>query len=131
MTLTDEPKARREAMTIPYMRLLPLEGLGAAALAFEYGAKKYEDRNWELGFPWQQIIDSLRRHLDDFERGTDIDEKSGLPHTAFIAANSLMLATHTIRQIGDDNRCQAMKDCLSAKDVALWIDKQLKNGKYE
>jgi len=60
--------ALREALGVPYMRQLPLESLAAGAAALEYGAIKYAHRNWEKGLPWQQMIDSLKRHIDDFER---------------------------------------------------------------
>ena len=66
--------AQREALGVPYMRQLPLEGLAAGAAALEYGAMKYADRNWEKGLPWQQMIDSLKRHIDDFERRNDYDD---------------------------------------------------------
>jgi len=70
---TSETGAMREALGKNYMRQVPLEASIAAAAAFEYGAEKYDFRNWEKGLPWQQMIDSLKRHVDDFERREEFD----------------------------------------------------------
>ena len=46
-----------------------------------YGAWKYADRNWEKGQPLMEgPLSSLRRHLDAWEMGEEIDPDSGLPH---------------------------------------------------
>jgi len=121
--------ALREALGTPYMRQVPLEGIAAGAAALEYGALKYADRNWEKGLPWQQMIDSLKRHIDDFERRKDYDDGptgSGLPHVCMIMAGALMLSTSVMRDIGEDDRMPALKDdAMSAKDCAKWIETQL------
>ena len=120
----------REALGLPYLRHLPLEALAAAAASFEYGANKYEARNWEKapGLPYQQMIDSLRRHLDDFERGVEVDE-SGLHQTCMIMASAMMLCASVVRGIGIDDRTKLLPDskAMSAKDCAKWIESQLKN----
>lgn len=44
------------------------------AHTLEFGAIKYGDRNWEKGWPVMRIIDSLKRHLAQYEMGeTDED----------------------------------------------------------
>lgn len=125
--------AMREALGAPYMRQLPLEALAAAAASLEYGAKKYEHRNWEKGLPWQQMIDSLKRHVDDFERGIDFDsgsDGSDLHQVCMITASAMMLAASVIRNIGVDDRMPAVADsCLSAKECANWMKKQLENAR--
>ena len=122
--------AQREALGVPYMRQLPLEGLAAGAAALEYGAMKYEDRNWEKGLPWQQMIDSLKRHIDDFERRNDYDDGpsgSGLHHVCMIMAGALMLSSSVIRGIGEDDRMPELDGgALTAKDCAKFISDQLK-----
>ena len=124
--------ALREALGVPYMRQLPLEGLAAGAAALEYGAMKYADRNWEKGLPWQQMIDSLKRHIDDFERRKDFDDGpsgSGLPHVCMIMAGALMLSSSVIRGIGEDDRMAETSDrAFCAKDCAKWINEQLKRA---
>ena len=122
--------AQREALGVPYMRQLPLEGLAAGAAALEYGAMKYADRNWEKGLPWQQMIDSLKRHIDDFERRNDYDDGpsgSGLHHVCMIMAGALMLSSSVIRGIGEDDRMPELDGgALTAKDCAKFIRDQLK-----
>ncbi len=122
--------AQREALGVPYMRQLPLEGLAAGAAALEYGAMKYADRNWEKGLPWQQMIDSLKRHIDDFERKNDYDNGptgSGLHHVCMIMAGALMLSSSVIRGIGEDDRMPELDGgALTAKDCAKFISDQLK-----
>lgn len=121
--------AVRESLGVPYFRQLPLEALAAGAASLEYGAKKYSDRNWEMGLPWQQMIDSLRRHLDDFERRHDRDDGdggSGLHQVCMIMASAMMLSASVIREIGVDDRMIGVDDkSLSAKDCAKWIQHEL------
>ena len=107
-----ESGAQREALGVPYMRQLPMEGLAAGAAALEYGAMKYEDRNWEKGLPW---------HYDNGPTG------SGLHHVCMIMAGSLMLSSSVIRGIGVDDRMPELDGgALSAKDCAKFISDQLK-----
>lgn len=121
--------AMREALGVPYFRQLPLEALAAGAAALEYGAKKYAPRNWEKGLPWQQMIDSLKRHIDDFERGHDYDDGadgSNLPQICLIMASAMMLSASVIRGIGEDNRLpQPADNALTAKECAKWMKEQL------
>jgi hypothetical protein len=121
--------ALREALGVPYFRQVPLEAVAAGATSLEYGAIKYANRNWEKGLPWQQMIDSLRRHLDDFERRSDYDDGengSGLHQVCMIMASAMMLSASVIRGIGEDDRMDAPdEEALSAKDCAKWMKEQL------
>jgi len=121
--------AVREALGVPYTRHLPLEALAAAAASFEYGAQKYADRNWEKGLPWQQMIDSLKRHVEDFERGKDYDDAedgSGLHQVCMIMASAMMLTASVIREIGEDDRLPAPDEkAMTAKECAKYIHEQL------
>lgn len=125
--------AIRESLSQQYMRYLPLEGLAAGSVAFEYGGIKYDSRNWERGLPLQQQINSLKRHVDDFERRHDMDNGpggSGLPHICMIVANALMLATSVIRGIGEDDRLEQIADIpiFTGKDCSKWIEETLQNS---
>lgn len=117
--------AQREAMGLPYMRQVPLEAVAAGATALEYGANKYSNRNWEKGLPYQQMIDSLRRHLDDFERREEYDDDEGgsnLPHVCLIMSSAMMLTASVIRGIGEDDRLPPTDEhALSPKEVAKWM----------
>lgn len=121
--------AAREALNVPYMRQVPLEAIAAGAAALEYGAEKYADRNWEKGLPWQQMIDSLKRHIDDFERRRDYDDGdngSGMHQVCMIMASAMMLSASVIREIGEDNRLvEPAENAFTGKQSAKFIRKQL------
>lgn len=127
--------AMREALGVPYFRQVPLEAVAAGATSLEYGALKYAHRNWEKGLPWQQMIDSLKRHIDDFERGHDFDDGengSGLHQVCMIMASAMMLSTSVIRGIGEDDRMPPTSDeALSAKECAKWMKMQLENSRIK
>ena len=122
--------AMREALGVPYFRQVPLEAVAAGATSLEYGAMKYDNRNWEKGLPWQQMIDSLKRHIDDFERGCDYDDGddgSGLHQVCMIMASAMMLSASVIRGVGEDDRMPATgEEALSAKQCAKCMQNQLK-----
>lgn len=121
--------AMREAIGVPYFRQVPLEAVACGAAALEYGAKKYSNRNWEKGLPYQQMIDSLKRHIEDFERGRDYDDGeggSGLPHVCLIMSSAMMLTASVVRGIGEDDRLPPVaEEALTAKECAKWIQKTL------
>lgn len=125
--------AVREGLGVPYTRHVPLEAIAAAAASFEYGAKKYADRNWEKGLPWQQMIDSLKRHIEDFERGSDYDngeDGSDLHQVCMIMASAMMLSASVIRGIGVDDRLPAVdKNAYTSKQCAKFIRAQLENAR--
>jgi hypothetical protein len=127
-----ETGAMRECIGVPYFRQLPLEALAAGAAALEYGANKYDNRNWEKGLPWQQMIDSLKRHIEDFERGRENDDAeggSGLPHVALIMSSAIMLSASVIRGIGQDDRLPPVdENAMTAKEAAKWIQTQLETA---
>jgi len=56
------------------------------------GAKKYAERNWELGMPQSRVLASLMRHVCAYMAGrTDED------HLAAIAFNVMMLISQEER----------------------------------
>jgi hypothetical protein len=78
------------------------------------------------------MIDSLKRHIDDFERRKDYDDGptgSGLPHICMIMAGALMLSSSVIRGVGEDDRMPAPDDeAFDAKDCAKWIRMQMERS---
>lgn len=118
----------REHLGKQYTRLVPIEAIAAAAASFEYGAQKYSLRNWEKGLSWQTMIDSLKRHIEDFELGKDYDDgKDGshLPHVCMIMASACMLTASYMRKIGNDDRIKGTKEQLSSKTCLLWMYDEL------
>ena len=49
---------------------IAMEGL---ARILTFGAKKYAAHNWRKGMDWSRCIGSLKRHLNEFEKGNDYD----------------------------------------------------------
>jgi len=121
--------AMRESLGVPYFRQVPLEAVAAGAAALEYGAKKYAHRNWEKGLPHQQMIDSLKRHIDDYERGHDHDDGPGgsnMHQVCMIMASAMMLTASVIRGIGEDDRMPpTSSEALTAKQCGKWMNAQL------
>ena len=74
----------------PPMELVPQELSRACARAMGYGAEKYAPNNWRRGIRWGEVFGALKRHLDAWNEGEDIDSKedggSGLNHLDHAAA---------------------------------------------
>lgn len=128
-----ETGALRESLGVPYFRQVPLEAIAAGAASLEYGAQKYDNRNWEKGLPWQQMIDSLKRHIDDFERGKNYDDGedgSELHQVCMIMASAMMLSASVIRGIGEDDRLPPVdENAMTSKECAKWIREQLESSR--
>ena len=83
--------------------LIPARPLFYLAKVYTFGAKKYEDRNWEKGMKWGKIFGAIQRHLWKFWMGEDLDDETGLPHLAHAAWGCLTLLEyyHTHSQLDD------------------------------
>lgn len=81
--------------------LIPVRPLWMLAELYGRGAAKYEERNWERGYPWHLSFEAAQRHMWEFWGGADLDahldscpadctSHTGLPHP--IAAIFHMMA---------------------------------------
>lgn len=86
------------------MSLVPTSLIRYTAAGLTYGAIKYEKDNWRKGFAYRDLLDSLKRHLSDFEDGKDFDEESGLPSLSLVATNLAFLIEHWDKSLGQDDR---------------------------
>lgn len=84
--------------------LIPPEVIYYLSAVFTEGGLKYGFRNWESGFKFSVLLNSLERHLLAFKSGEDIDEESGLPHLAHLLCNASMLLSHYHKKVGVDDR---------------------------
>ena len=76
----------------PKWSLVPQSSLIPMVRVLEFGAKKYGDYNWTKGLSIRETCESLKRHLDAFMEGEDIDTESKLSHIGHIQANSMFLS---------------------------------------
>ena len=86
------------------VNLVPYELQVMAALGLNYGADKYEPRNFEKGLSALDLTESIRRHNDAFQQGEDIDADSGLPHIALIASSVAMLCHNWMQGVMVEDR---------------------------
>ena len=68
------------------------------------GAAKYDRYNYLKGYAWHLSFDAAMRHALAFWAGEDLDEESGLPHTAHAAWHLNALTSFFVRGIGTDDR---------------------------
>lgn len=72
--------------------LIPAHPMKELAKVLTFGANKYADRNWELGFPWSRAYAALQRHLNQWYAGEDIDPETGLSHLSHALCNLTFLS---------------------------------------
>lgn len=56
------------------------------------GEAKYDRDNWKKGLVFEELLDSLLRHLVRLSEGEAVDSETGLPHTGHILCNAFFLA---------------------------------------
>ena len=86
------------------MHLLPPELLEGTAAVLDFGARKYSERNWELGMAWHRPFSALMRHMWAWWRGEDSDPETGMSHLWHAACCIAFLMAYEQRKIGTDDR---------------------------
>lgn len=86
------------------MELLPPELLEGTAQVLTFGAKKYEDRNWERGMAWSRPFGALMRHMWAWWRGEHADPETGYSHLWHASCCLAFLMAYEQRKIGEDDR---------------------------
>jgi hypothetical protein len=59
--------------------LIPVKSLQLLAEHFGKGAKKYDAHNWRRGYEWSKSYNAMRRHMDAFWAGYELDVCSNEP----------------------------------------------------
>ena len=77
--------------------LIPPEAIRGTARVLTYGAKKYDDRNWERGLDYSRIYGALLRHILAWWEGEDLDPESGLNHLHHVGCCAMFLQTFVER----------------------------------
>ncbi len=86
------------------MELIPPELLEAVGTILTFGAKKYDDRNWEKGMNWSRVYGALLRHLNAWASREDTDPETGKSHLWHAGCCIAFLITYEMRGIGTDDR---------------------------
>lgn len=111
---------KRRNASKPRLGLIPPYAERAVAEVLTFGAEKYGRHNWQLGLSFIEVLDSMRRHINAWHGGEDIDAESGLPHLAHAATNALMLLELSqLRPSYDDRPCRLDASELSMKPDEL------------
>jgi hypothetical protein len=93
--ITNSSTGGQKGQKVERFDLLPPVALRAVAAHFGRGARKYEDRNWELGVDWSLSFAAMQRHLWSWWGGEDEDE-IGSHHLAAVAWHALVLLTYAL-----------------------------------
>lgn len=104
---TDPVTGGQKGRKLARFSLLPWDALWLVAEHFGKGAKKYADRNWELGYNWSDNHDAIHRHLALWWHGETYgkDDKFGqFRHIVAVAWHALVLVAFEIRGAGTDDR---------------------------
>ena len=84
----------------PMMSLVTPDFILGMASVLTMGAKKYGERNWELGNKTSVPYDSAMRHLLTWRSGESLDAESG-EHHLFHAAVNLMMCWYYEQNFSD------------------------------
>ena len=95
------------------MDLIPVFPLQELSRVYGYGAKKYDDSNWRLGYDWGLSYAALMRHLTQFWGGESYDQESRVHHLASVAFHAFALMEFDHEGIGKDTRWKSKKVSLA------------------
>ena len=86
-----DPKGEAGALKCP-LQLLPSFPQQEAAWVFKHGADKYGAYNWrENHVVASTYMGAMRRHLEAWYNGQDIDPESGHHHLAHVIASAMIV----------------------------------------
>lgn len=88
----------------PRMELLPTAPLLGVARVLTFGAHKYADHNWRLGFDYSRLIGAAYRHLSAYNDGEDVDPESGESHIDHAICTLMFLSEQIAKGTGKDDR---------------------------
>lgn len=91
--------------------LIPPEWILALGEVLTAGAKKYAERNWELGMNHSKMVGACFRHVFKYLMGERYDDKhdaagrpgTGCHHLALAAWNLLALMSYDLRGLGKND----------------------------
>lgn len=107
--------------------LIPPWVIDEIARVYTYGTIKYDDDNWRKGLTWKQnVIGPLKRHLNKWERGEEIDDESNCHHLAMVIWQCIALMVYEKYDIGVDDRNPYDLDMMDVTEqnrrIKKWVE---------
>lgn len=107
--MNHDPKSE-EGQKKPQLHLIPGAANDAMARALEQGAKRYGTRNWVQGqVSVCTYISAMKRHIDAYMDGEDLDPDSGVHHLGHVMANCAIVLDAERHGTLVDNRVLPLK----------------------
>lgn len=100
------------------MDLIPVWPLQELSRVYGYGARKYADNNWRLGYDWGLSYAAMLRHITQFWAGESYDQESGVHHMASAAFHAFALMEFDHEGIGKDTRWGSKKATTKADKLS-------------
>ena len=75
------------------LHLIPVKLIEGVGAILTHGARKYEERNWELGLVYSRPFGAIMRHMWSWWAGEDNDSQTGKSHL-WHAATELSFLIH-------------------------------------
>jgi hypothetical protein len=100
---TDPVTGGKKGVKLQRFSLIPTDFLWALATHYGLGAKKYADRNWELGYAWSKSEDATERHYKLWKSGEKVDEETGSHHLIAAIWHLVALYVFDTRGLGTDD----------------------------
>lgn len=116
------PPALRYNSGKPQYSLLDMQALEPLVRVLEFWAKKYTRNNWKRDMNFDQLLDSMIRHIAALQKD-QYDSESGIHHIGHILANAMFFSYHLQRSwVPLLNSQKSPEDSNSAKSRAerLW-----------
>ncbi len=132
----NDPQGRKDDSDKLRYDLIPVGPMAEVARVYTIGAKKYTDRNWELGLKWGRVYSALQRHANAWWRGERNDPIDGQHHLASVAwcALALMEYESTHPELDDRKEPRTSMEILSGSSrkvcffCGLWYNEEDKHN---
>jgi hypothetical protein len=82
--------------------LFPWDAAHEVVRVLDFGAQKYQERNWEGGIAYSRLFSAAQRHLQSwFQDREDADPETGISHLAHAGCCVLFALALTVRGRAD------------------------------
>lgn len=114
--VTDPETGGSKGQKLERYDLIPVAPLEELAKVYGAGSQKYEDRNWERGYPWSSSFAAARRHMDAFWDGESLDVQQQRHHLAAATFHLFALMEFELRGLGTDDRAHYTRSARTCEE---------------